>query len=542
MVVLTFLMVSLPLSLFSLGLASFLLLALWIAWDWDFKQIRRFFASESFGQAFIKTVKYLASNSVQGIKTRTMAFYKNKPALVFSLLFFIPLFGLLNTSDFSYGLREIRVAIPLLFFPLLFTGLPKINNKLFRILLLFYLAGIFVSTLFSANILFRDSYTDIRQISPFIASIRFGLNLTLSIFIIVYFLIKDTFFSPVQKTGLLLLALWFLTVLFFLESVTSFAILLIVGLAVLIYQVFHSKKLLLKISFGLLFILIPSGIYFYLRTEIIRYETPPVIQASQLDKFTAEGHPYTFDTIHRGVEDGKYTGLYLCLPELKKAWNQRSKMPFSGMDNKNQPLSETLIRYLTSKNLRKDAEGVAALTPIDVERIENGVANYNYVAHPGIHSRLMKIIKGYEVYQKTGNPSGNSMIQRWVYMKASLNIIKQYFWSGVGTGDVQAAFVRELQKMDTGLKYQFMHLAHNQFLEAFVAFGIFGFLFYVFALLYPPIATHAFRNSLFAVFYALMILSMFSDTTLETPDGVFLFAFFSNLLLFGKEHKKLYHN
>lgn len=531
---LIFFVISLPLSLFTLSIASYLLVLFWITWDVDSKQIKSCFSTPFQWNNLLKAGKYCLMSSLKGVKKRTLMFYRNKPALVFSLLFFIRIIWLWNTKDVAYAQREIRVDLPLLFFPMLFSSFPKINGKQLRIIFLFYLAALLSSSLISTYILFDNNFSDIRQISPFIASIRLGLNLTFGIFIALWFVVKDDYFTRVQKIGFLILTGFFLMVLFFLESVTAFVILFIIGMIFLVCFIFLSKKIILKISLGILFLLIPSLIYLFIQQKIIYYTTPQKIDVSKLDRYSAKGNAYQFDTVYHGIENGKYIGLYLCLPELKEAWNQRSTLPFSGLDKKKQQISETLIRYLTSKNLRKDAEGVASLTEKDIKHIENGVANYNYIAHPGINSRLMKMITGYEVYQKTGNPSGSSFIQRIVYIRASLNIIKNYFWTGVGTGDVKQAFYQEFRNMNSGLKDPFMHLAHNQFLEAFAAFGIIGFLLFVFALFYPPLVRSNQHDYFFILFYSIMILSMFSDNTLETPDGVYLFAFFSNLFLFGR--------
>ncbi|MBN2616233.1 MAG: O-antigen ligase family protein [Bacteroidales bacterium] len=536
MAALILLVISLPLSQFTMSIATYIMVALWFAWDWKAAELKENFKESSWSKGFANAVNYLFQKSVSGVKARSIAFYKNKPALVFSLLFFVRIIWLVNTTDFSYALRDLRVTLPLLFFALLFSSVPKVNQRQFHLLLYFYLAALLVASLIGFYILLQNNYTDIREISPFIAPIRMGLNLTFGIFILLYFVLKESLFSFVLRILFGLTALWFLIFLNYMESLTSIIIFVLIGLGILVYQVFHSGTKFIKTLLVLLILLIPSALYFIVKNEVIRDTTPPDILQSTLAQQTTLGHPYTFDK-NMGVEDGKYVGLYLCIPELKKAWNERSTFSFSGKDKLNQQLSQTLIRYLTSKNLRKDSAGVAALTRADIRRIEEGVANYNYVVHPGFHSRLLKIITGYDVYKKTGNASGSSVMQRWIYLKASLKIINHYFWTGVGTGDVHEAFAHEFSEMNTGLKKQYMHLAHNQFLESFVAFGIFGFLIFLLALFYPPVALHSFRNHYFAVFYTIMLLSMFSDNTLETPDGAFLFAFFSSLLLFGSEQK-----
>ena len=82
---------------------------------------------------------------------------------------------------------------------------------------------------------------------------------------------------------------------------------------------------------------------------------------------------------------------------------------------------------MTSKGLRKDKEGVEALTIKDIQNIENGIANYLYTQGIGVESRLMKILFEYNNYMRTGDPSGHSVMQRVEYWKTAKQIIDKNF-------------------------------------------------------------------------------------------------------------------
>ncbi len=167
--------------------------------------------------------------------------------------------------------------------------------------------------------------------------------------------------------------------------------------------------------------------------------------------------------------------------------------------------------------------------------IENGVANIHYIKNPGLRVRILKIIKGYEVYQKTGDPSGSSVMQRIEYSKGSLNLIRENFWFGVGTGDIENSLIKQYKDMNSGLKSEFMFHAHNQYFAVFITFGVFGFLWFIFSIVYPPYILGRFNDYFFLSFFLIITLSMFSDDTLETQAGATLFAFFYAFLLFGKK-------
>ncbi len=172
--------------------------------------------------------------------------------------------------------------------------------------------------------------------------------------------------------------------------------------------------------------------------------------------------------------------------------------------------------------------------------IENDCANVNYVRNPGFKTRILKILKGYEVYNLTGNPSGSSVMQRIEYLKASLAVIKENWLTGVGTGDLEISLYNKYDEMGSMLKDQFRYHAHNQFFAVLISFGIFGFLIFIYALIYPPLVTRSFNDYFFIVFFFIMIISMFSDDTLETQAGVTLFAFFYTFLMFGKTSSNTY--
>lgn len=537
---LIFFVLSLPLSMYAMSVASFLLLAVWVWADIQLTVIARFFRQKGFFRGFYFLILYLFRTGRSGIAERAVIFWRNKAAVVFASVYFIFVLGLIKTTDFTTGLGELRVKLPLLLFPLLFASLEKLDYQTLKRVLFFFILGLFAATMVGSYILLKGDYVNIREISPFVSSVRLGLSISFGFFILIYFITKEHSFSIRNKILMGMLALWFLIFLYFMEALTAFATIILVGFAYLVYQVFASKKnLTVKTVFVILAVGIPASIYFYVKKEVKTMTTAPKIDIQKLDKFTAQGHPYVFDTTHFGIEDGKYVGLYLCIPELRKSWNKRSKLPYDGLDNKGNHLSQTLIRYLTSKNLRKDAAGVDALTQTDIHRIENGVANYNYVAYPGFHSRLLQIIKGYEVYKHTGNPSGNSIFQRVSYFKAATNLIKSHFWTGVGTGNLESAFRQEFKKMHSQLEHKYMYLSHNQFLTVFVTLGVFGFLFFLIALIYPVILTKSYRNYFFMVFYLIMLISFLSDDNLETHVGISLFAFFSSLFMFGIQQNDL---
>ena len=221
--------------------------------------------------------------------------------------------------------------------------------------------------------------------------------------------------------------------------------------------------------------------------------------------------------------------------ETIDAWNNRSDKTIESVYDKKYRI---LIRYLTSKNLRKDAEGVSQLTEDDIRNIENGVANYNYINNPGIKTRIMKIIISYDNYVSSKNANGSSVFQRVEYIKASLGIIKDNPIIGVGTGDIADAFANYYEETNSKLLPENRFRSHNQYLAITVAFGVMGLIVFLFSMFYSFFSDKKNRNYLYFVFLFIMALSMLTEDTLETQIGVTLFAFFNSFLVFANNDEQ----
>ncbi len=534
-IVLTLIAISIPLSKFAMSVTEFMLLGLWLWSGFSFTISYRFFKLGGFFKGSIHFIVYTATLAYHNFIDHLSAFVKNRPALILSSIYLIHIVGLFYTTDIDYALKDLRVKLPLLLFPVVFVVMEKTDYKRFRILMLFYTAASFVGTLISFGLMLKGNFVDIREISPFISPIRFGLNICFAFFALVYFILFDKGFRIWHKFAFALVLIWFIVFLILLESLTSLWILLIVTVIYLVILLFRTQKPIVKLAFIILATGIPLSLFFYVKHVVNTAQNPPVIRAAELDLFTEAGNPYVHDTIVRGIEDGRYIGLYLCIPEMKQAWNEASSYDFNGKTDAGEDIKETLIRYLTSKDLRKDAQGIYTLTDWDIRMIERGAANYNYVKNPGLRTRILKIMMGYDVYKKTGDPSGSSVMQRIEYSKASVKLIGKNFWAGVGTGDIEDQLIHQYKQMGSELKAKFRFHAHNQFLAIFITFGVFGFFWFIFALLYPAIKLKGFNDYFFVSFFLIIIFSMFSDDTIETQAGATLFAFFYSFLLLGKK-------
>ncbi len=492
--------ISLPLSQFALSVGQFVLLGNWL----------------------------LEMNFKSKIKT----FFSNKAAIILVSLYLLHVAGLIYTTDFNYAFKDLRVKLPLLALPIIFATTQPLDLKKFDRLLWLFIGACLAATFIGIGILMFKDVSDIREISPFISHIRLSLNICLAIFFTGYFLFSK--FKGQLKYQILsgLCILWLIAFLIFSESATGFYVLFGALFCLVIWGFTRIQSTRLKRFVIILALLIPVvlGIYLYFTAKA--YLSPHRNDLKNLENYSIQGNAYSHDTSKFSVENGSFIGLYVCDKELRERWNSRSKLDYDDEDEKGQELKITLIRYLNSKGLRKDAEGLNQLDEKDIRNVEQGIANQYYAKKFNPNSRIYKFLWEYQSMKRGAGPGGLSFVQRLEYWKAATGIIHENFWFGVGTGDMDEAFRIQYEEIKTQLPPDVRHRSHNQFLAIFTAFGVFGFIWFIFTLIYPPIQLKAFRNFRYFVFFAIISLSMLFEDTLETQMGATLFAFFNSFLLF----------
>ena len=482
----------------------------------------------------------------KSFKDKFSRFWHNKAAVLLVAFYLMHVVGLLWTTDFQYALKDLRVKLPILVMPFVMSSMEPVDRKRFDFVMLIYVLSVFIATQFSFVSYLRHDYEDVREISHFISHIRFCLNIVFSMTVIGYYLYKRQSSkgkgvpafgvrTVVDRFLMWFLLMWFAFVIYILESLSGYVILSAVALVSAVYVFLQWKKsrawhIAVGAATVAVMVVVAIGVVHYVKPML---KVEPVDFAS-LEKTTAQGNPYWHDTVYNPVEDGKFVGIYYCRKEMQETWPRRSNLPFDGTTTSGENLEATLARYLTSKDLRKDAQGVMALTDEDVHNIEQGVANYNNWKHPGVHARLSSTLFEYNLYRRFNNPNGGSLSQRIEFTRASFHIIRQHPWFGVGTGDVPKAFAQTYDEIQSPLREEFRFRAHNQYLAIAVAFGLVGLAFFLFVLFYPWLASKQNHTYLYMVFLFIMLLSMFPEDTLETQAGATLFAFFSSLLLFAK--------
>ncbi len=464
-------------------------------------------------------------------------FFKQKPALVFTSIYFLHILGLLYTNDFNYAFNDLRIKLPLLALPFIFATSEKLEENKFIAVLFSFIAGVIAETIRCSLIYVSGKFVDIRDISPDISHITLSLTIVFALFILGYFIFHNNKFNIYLKIFFGMIIGWLITFLFLLESLTGLITLLLTGIIYFICRVISSRKgrWYHKMLFmtGILFIPFSFIMYiFFLNTEM-KHVHP--VDFNKLDSITPLGNAYSHDTLTLQTENGYYLWIYYCQKEMRDTWNKKSKFDFDRFDRRGQKVEHTLARFLTSKGFRKDAEGINKLTTEEIHMIENGISNYKHRDNFNINSKFEQIFWAINIYKKKDDPNGNTLTQRLAYWDVAIKIISENVIWGVGTGDVKQSFLNYYEKTHSKLILRLRLRSHNQFMAICIAFGLIGFCWFLFGLLYPPIRLRMFTDYYFLIFFILSMLSFLPEDTLETQAGVSFFTFFYALLLFGKK-------
>jgi len=524
----------LPFSKIVISICEFVLAGAWALQRYDVAGLGKLLQRNSRIRAGIMIIPYSVFFLFRSIAMGFRDLYRNKPAMIFLSIYLLHIAGLIFTTDFDYAMKDLRTKAPLFLIPLFLGTSKPLGRQLFNAYLFLFLLALFIGTMMYSYKIYYQKYIDIRDVSRNVSHIILGLELSLGLFIMAWFIFRRSF--PVwSKMLFLLISAWFIIYILYSRSFTGLAVFAITTMIFLPILFFRQKQPGLRILIALVITLVTAGAFLYTRNVVKEYYTINPVDTTRLDSLTSRGNPYVHNKSSYMTENGNYLYLYLQFSELKETWNKRSSVPYDSVGISGEEIRHTLIRFLASKNLRKDADGVNSLSQEEIHAIERGVPNYLFLDQFSMKSRIFELLRGYDMYKRDSNPTGYTLMQRIEFWKASLGIIRSNWLTGVGTGDMNEAFQEQYVKMNSKLPPDQRWRSHNQFLSIFAGFGLFGFIWFLFALFYPSIRLRGFSDYFFLVFMIIAVLSMMTEDTLESQMGVTFFTFFYCFFLFGRK-------
>ena len=462
--------------------------------------------------------------------------------LILSLFFILNLLGLLWTQDLKYGLGDINKKILLLLIPLTIGLISPLDKRIIKLFYLFYISALLFGVLWgSVNYLIQDN-PDTRKLIFSISHIRFALNLCFGIVSLTYILYKKKRISKSIRISILSVILLFAGYLFLSQAITGIVILFSMSLIYIPYHIFKHRKRYISYIILLFYLIIISYSCIWLYKEYSFYFTPNPIYNNNLSKTTPEGNPYDnlFDL--KTIENGNYVYHYFCMSELTREWEKRTGLnAFERVNTQNGEGAyiDFLVRYMNSIHPVKDAEKFNKLSDKDIENIKNGITNKVYTHRFNLRPRLYKLFYQIDAFVKYGKVKNFSEIQRIELWKNSISIIKDNPIIGIGTGDIDKDFEKELIKRNSEL-YDSKLRAHNQYLSVMICFGVLGFILFVYWLVYPGIMKGLFSNLVYSGFFFISLMSMINEDTLDNLFGIAFFILIQSLFVFNfKDIKEL---
>lgn len=455
---------------------------------------------------------------------------RNRFALMWLGFFLLHLISGLHSENTTYFWNDIRTKIPLFSFPLAVAAMGVPDKKELKIILYCFFASALISALLAFKIYFFDSaaqVVDYRDLSPLVSHIRMGLFLVLSIFICLSMCYER--FVNKNFIGLfvhLLLCLVFILYLVILKSSTVIPVIgaCLVGLAGYILI----KKANRKISIALILLFLGLIAFLGYRIRVISKmitQTETIIPEN-LPQITPKGNLYEHYLHRTQFENGHAVWVNICSVELRELWNKKSKLDYDGKDKKGHRLDGTLIRYMSSKGLHKDAGGFTQMSDTDIRNVENGIANYLYEGKFNIDGRIHETLWELHAYGEDSDPNGRSMSQRIELWKASSKLIQLNPWCGIGSGDVRDGLKKSLSGMGSKLRYFRQFGPHNQYLCTAIALGLPALIWLLVCLLYPFQCKNITYN--YVIIFCITTVALMNEDMFETQAAItFIMLFVS---------------
>lgn len=462
-------------------------------------------------------------------------FFSQKPVLFFAGIYLLYLAGMFWTQDLTQGINdELKNKLPLLTLSFLIASNKPLSKDQSHLLLMVFMASLLITSFIGLGIFLSGSFINFRDISPFVSHVYLSMMLVMAVFTIPW-LVQQI--NPDKKWVYLslIVSLWFILFLFILQSLTGLLCLGAAGFFLLGKHILYGKNIISRtiavLTIAVFFIIsIASLAHMYNK---VSSDYPP--DQNELNTYTALGNPYTHYPESTLRENGYYVYYFIAEKELQKAWNQRSTLDYRGKDKAGNELRSTLLRYLSSKGLRKDSKSLMQLQEDEIIAIESGTPNYLYTQWPGFVVRIHQSIWELYWYRQTQNPSGHTLTQRLELWKGSWQAFKQKPLLGWGTGDIFTAVQSGLESINSKMENTRMK-PHNQYLLLLVMMGLTGtVLFFVLYIAYIK-QSGAIRFFPYPIFLIIMLVSMTGNNPIDAQTGQTFFTFFT--LYFGVIYRK----
>jgi hypothetical protein len=435
-------------------------------------------------------------------RTKSVPSLRNKKIFPF-LLFLIAHLASVCLHFNQAELNELKTILPFCIAPLLFSDSLPIKTKEISIIWHALIAGVMISL--TASIIYgllQHPLPDPRKASFLISHIRLSLLAS----VLFYHTLASKQFNLLIPLILAVLSAFFVAIT---ATISGMLFFFVGGFVYL---------LLTKRYYWLfLYAFIPLTLFIYMANSVFTLNSAvPSCQQNQSEK----GEPYRVNHNLNLSENGYLTFSCYAPVELSESWKTKTGINLNSFDQRMQPLDQTLIRYLTSKGLSKDQNGVNALSEEDVSNVLNGNTNINETKWNALEKRIYQIRFEYLNFISGGNPAGHSIFQRYYLFAITKNILVENFLGGVGRTYSHQRFEEEYSRL--GISHENMpKQPHNQFLSFWLNSGLVTLILFLVLLisLFRGLKGNSYVVGA-AVFLTLFVTSCLTEDTLNTQPGV----------------------
>lgn len=455
--------------------------------------------------------------------------------LVLASVFFIFMLGLLGTDHREEASREILRALYWIAFPIILASSPILSSKekyqigFFFIMALCASALVILIRMFLLDEHISRNFRSLAMVDHIPLSYQFAFGF----WIMMYGFAKKIWDSkPVWiKWAAICTSVYILVVFILLKSLTGYVFFMAMGISSLVFLVWDFKNRNLKLFFlAVLLFLIGAPVY-YVNEHIRQFYSVDRVHPEHIDLKTSAGNPYRHDFDDSMKENGHFVYLYICEKELRDAWNERARIPYNSFMSGSDSLKYIIFRYMTSKGLRKDADGFRQLSDTDIRNIENGICNIIYDGSGlGVDARIYETIWELDQYLNGKTAKDKSLAQRIEMFRLSIEAIRKRPWLGYGLGDQQQAYAEIAESARARMPVDQLGSAHNQYLSQLLRFGIVGSLAFFGTLMYVMVKAVGFKNYFLNGLVAGYFAANFGESNFDTFIGINFFGLTFSLL------------
>lgn len=238
--------------------------------------------------------------------------------------------------------------------------------------------------------------------------------------------------------------------------------------------------------------------------------------ATVLPERSRRGERYMHNLDRSVTENGHHVWTMVAWGELQQGWQARSEVPFTSIDG-------ALVRFLASKGLPKDEEGLEALTQREIQAVERHVTSVVELEAGAWAKRWNRFKFNWGQWWDGDRSPNASVLARSVYAGMALEAVRSMStlqWGvGHGAGQVESALVSAYVEHEPEWPASGRRRPHNQYLTLLLSLGLVGLISWLLTL-----------GSLWSIptlrpGLLVLAVSCLTEDTLETQAGVTLAIF-----------------